>query len=41
MVFGGVVGDAVLPASPDDVEPGAGEDADGVGMVVAAARGVG
>jgi hypothetical protein len=25
-----------LPASPDDVEPGAGEDADGVGVVVAA-----
>ncbi|MDZ4234489.1 MAG: hypothetical protein U1C73_12220, partial [Dietzia sp.] len=22
-VFGGVVGDAVLPAVPDDVEPGA------------------
>jgi hypothetical protein len=26
-VFGGVVGDAVLPAAPDDVEPGAGQDA--------------
>src|SRR6202007_161185 len=35
-VFGGVVGDAVVPAAPDDVEPGAGQDADGVGVVVAA-----
>ncbi len=32
-MLGGVVGDAVLPAAPDDVEPGAGEDADGVRMV--------
>src|SRR5690554_201670 len=32
----GVVGEAVLPAVPDDVQPGAGEDADGVGVVVAA-----
>jgi hypothetical protein len=32
-VFGGVVGDVVLPAALDDVEPGAGEDACGVGMV--------
>ena len=38
-MFGGVVGDAVLPAAPDDVEPGAGEDADGVGVVVAAGAG--
>ena len=38
-MFGGVVGDAVLPAAPDDVEPGAGEDADGVGVVVAAGSG--
>jgi hypothetical protein len=39
VVFGGAVGDAVLPAAPDDVEPGAGQDADGVGMVVAAVAG--
>ena len=32
-MFGGVVGDAVLPAAPDDVEPGAGQDAGGVGVV--------
>jgi hypothetical protein len=32
-VFGGVVGDAVLPAPPDDVEPSAGQDADRVGVV--------
>jgi len=38
-VFGGVVGDAVVPAAPDDVEPGAGEDSYGVGMVVAAGDG--
>lgn len=38
-VLVGVVGQAVLPASPDDVEPGAGEDADGVGVVVAAGAG--
>jgi hypothetical protein len=30
-VPGGVVGGAVLPAVPDDVQPGAGEDAGGVG----------
>ena len=36
---GGVVGDVVLPAVPDDVEPGAGQDADGVGVVVAAGAG--
>ena len=30
LVPGGVVGCAVLPAVPDDVEPGAGEDAYGV-----------
>ncbi len=35
-MFGGVVGGSVLPAVPDDVEPGAGEDADRVGVVVAA-----
>src|SRR5437762_650860 len=33
---GWVVGDVVLPASPDDVCPGAGEDAHGVGVVAAA-----
>jgi hypothetical protein len=38
-VFGGVVGDPVMPAAPDDVEPGAGQDAYGVGMVVAAGDG--
>src|ERR1700736_5097784 len=38
-VFGGVVGDPVVPAPPDDVEPGAGQDAYGVGMVVAAGDG--
>ena len=35
----GVVGGVVLPAVPDDVEPGAGEDSYGVGMVVAAGDG--
>jgi hypothetical protein len=40
-VFGRVVGDAILPAAPDDVQPGAGEDPDGVGMVVAAVAGSG
>jgi hypothetical protein len=33
-MIGGVVGEFVLPVMPDDVEPGAGEDARGVGMVV-------
>jgi hypothetical protein len=36
VVFGRVVAAVVLPASPDDVEPGTGEDADGVWVVVAA-----
>ena len=36
---GGVLGDPVLPAAPNDVEPGAGEDARGVGMVVSWASG--
>src|SRR5579864_7156207 len=40
VVGSGVVGDAVLPAAPDDVCPGAGEDADGVGVVAAAGGGV-
>src|SRR5213593_3433105 len=35
-VLVGVVGGVGGPALPDDVEPGAGEDADGVGMVVSA-----
>jgi hypothetical protein len=34
-VAGGVVGRAVLPASPDDVCPAAGEDAFGVGVALA------
>ena len=38
-MFGGVVGHVVLPAAPDDVEPGSGEDPDGVGVVVAAGSG--
>ena len=38
-VLDGVVGNAVLPAVPDDVEPGSGEDADGVGVVVSAGSG--
>ena len=39
VVVGGVVGDAVLPAVPDDEQPGAGEDAHGVGVVVASRSG--
>ena len=39
-VPGGVVGCAVLPAVPDDVQPGAGEDAGGVGVVFAARDGI-
>lgn len=35
----GVVGTVVLPAVPDDVEPGPGEDPDGVGVVVAPGSG--
>src|SRR6185503_12707410 len=35
-VLSRVVGDVVLPAVPDDVEPGAGQDAHGVGVVVTA-----
>ena len=38
-MFGGVVGDSVLPAVPDDVEPGAGEDADRMGVVVSSGDG--
>src|SRR5579875_1795833 len=39
VVFGGVVGDVFLPAVPDDEEPGAGEDAYGVGVVVSSVAG--
>ena len=39
VVPGGVVGEAVLPAAPDDARPGSSEDADGVWMVVAASSG--
>ena len=34
----GVVGDAVEPAAVDDADPGAGEDADGVRVVLPAGR---
>ena len=37
---GGVVGSVVVPAAPDDVGPGAREDADGVGVVAAAGDGL-
>jgi hypothetical protein len=37
---GGVVGDAVLPAVPDHIQPGAGEDAGGVGVVFAPGDGL-
>src|SRR5690625_2123223 len=36
----GGVGGFVLPAAPDDAEPGSGQDAGGVGMVLAAGDGV-
>ena len=39
VVAGGVVGDAVLPAFPDDVCPGPGEDSYGVGVVVSSGSG--
>src|SRR5579875_715271 len=39
-VQGRVVGRAVDPAGPDDAYPGAGQDADGVGMVLASSAGV-
>ena len=39
-VLGGVVGGAVLPAAPDEVEPGAGEDAHGVRVVLTAVPGL-
>src|ERR1700750_3008660 len=40
-VFCGVVAGAVLPAAPDDQHPGAGGDADGVRVVLAAVAGGG
>src|SRR5450755_2191253 len=39
-VLGGIVGGVVLPAVPDHVQPGAGEDAGGVGVVLAAGDGL-
>jgi hypothetical protein len=39
-VKGGVAGDLALPAAPDDAGPGAGEDSDGVGMVLAGRSGL-
>ena len=39
VVSGWVVGGVALPAMPDDVEPGAGEDAYDVGVVVASGGG--
>jgi hypothetical protein len=39
-VLGGVVGGAVLPAAPDDVDPGAGEDAHGVRVVLTVVPGL-
>ena len=38
-MLGGVVGEVVVPAVPDDVCPGSGEDAYGVGVVVSAGDG--
>src|SRR4030095_765746 len=40
-VLGGVVGDLVDPAAPDDADPRAGQDAHGVGMIMPAGAGVG
>src|SRR3974377_732832 len=40
-MFAGVVRDAVDPAGPDDADPGAGQDADGVRVVLAPGAGVG
>ena len=39
-VLGGIVGDAVEPASVDDADPGAGQDAGGVRVVLTAGDGV-
>src|SRR5688500_14576494 len=38
-VAGRVVGDAVGPGAPEDARPGAGQDAEGVGVVAAACAG--
>src|SRR5207302_1681314 len=40
VVLGGIVGGAVVPAAPDDVAPGAGGDADGERVVLAAGAGI-
>src|SRR5437762_13507813 len=39
-VSGGVVGRAGEPAGPDDADPGAGEHADGVRVILAAGAGI-
>ena len=39
LMLGGIVGFAVVPSAPEDADPGAGEDADGVGMGAAAGSG--
>src|ERR1700746_2283184 len=39
VVLGGGVGGGVLAAAPDDVDPGAGQDADGVRVVLATVAG--
>src|SRR5690606_38115960 len=39
-VFGGVVGDTVEPAAPDHADPGAGQHADGVRVVLTRLAGV-
>jgi hypothetical protein len=39
-VAGGVVGGVVLPAAPDHAEPCPGQDADGVGVAMAAGSGL-
>ena len=39
-MLGGVVGGAALPAAPDDVDPGAGEDARGLRVVLTAVPGL-
>jgi hypothetical protein len=38
-MLGGFVGGPVLPAPPEDTDPSAGEDANGVGMIAAAGEG--
>lgn len=41
MVKGDVVGATILPAAPQDADPGSGEDTNGVGVIAAAGAGVG